>query len=123
MTLVRVRRQSLYATCKIAVATVGRTKVVRSAKSARRNRYKLPGTGCRERVAVRAAASLRSLFAVSETFVEGLEKIFGSVRNNRAWRKNCLGSSLHQCLVVLRGDNASDDDHDVISTLPGQFRL
>src|SRR5262245_24626389 len=87
MTLVRVRRQSLYATCKIAVATVGRTKVVRSAKSARRNRYKLPGTGCRERVAVRAAASLRSLFAVSETFVEGLEKIFGSVRNNRAAEK------------------------------------
>src|SRR5215831_19216493 len=123
MTLVRVRRQSLYATCKIGVATVGRTKVARSATSTPRNRHNWPKRGCQERLAVRVAASLGSLFAVSKTFVEGLEKIFGSVCNDRAWRKNCLGSSLHQCLVVLRGYNASDDDHDVISALPGKFRL
>src|SRR6478672_1361902 len=123
MTPARARRQSLCVTYRIAVATVGQTKVARSVKSALRNRYKLPATGCRARTPIPIAASLGSLVAVPETFIEGLEKIFGSVRDNRAWWKNCLGSSLHQCLVVLRGYNASDDDHDVISALSGQFRF
>src|SRR6476660_600991 len=119
----RVRRQSLYATCKIAVVTLGRTKVARSVKWARRNRYRPPGTGCRARLIVQVAASLGSLFAVPETFIECLEEIFGRVRNNRTGRKNCLSSSLHQGLIVLRRDHASDNDHDVVSTLLGQFRL
>src|SRR6185295_19025241 len=121
MTLVRVRRQSPCAACKIAVATVGRTKVAHFVKSAPTNRYKLPVTGCRARRALRGPASLGSLFAVSETFVEGLEKIFGSVCDNRARWENCLGSRLHQCFVVLRRYYASDNNHDVISALFGQF--
>ncbi len=60
---------------------------------------------------------------MAKTLVERLEKILGGVCDHGARRENCLGTGLHQSVVILRRHHTTDDDHNVAASLFGELGL
>src|SRR4249920_2432330 len=119
MWLVPAHPRSPYSACRIEAASFRRIVAARPAISDQRNRCTLTVTVREVQRPLRGSSvvSLGGLFTVSEAFVERLEQFFGSFGDDRAGRKNCLRTSLHELIVVLRRHHAADHDHDVVAAL------